>query len=201
MFTGIVHHVGVIESLDPAPKGKRLAVKAPRLAAVSAPGDSIATNGVCLTVESVHEDVMSFTAVGETLERTTLGGLKTGGRVNLEAAATPATALGGHLVQGHVDGVGEVESFESAGDDRMLAVRIPKSIEGLPVAKGSIAIDGVSLTVVDVIDGAVVTITIVPYTIENTIIGGYRRGAKVNVEADIVGKYVMEYVKRVCATK
>lgn len=171
-------------------------ISAGRLASVSSAGDSIAVNGVCVTVERVSGEDLTFTAVGETLKRTTLASLELGCRVNLERAATPTTALGGHIVQGHVDGVATVQSFERIGKDRLLAIRLPPDVARFAVEKGSITVDGVSLTIVDVDGDGVVTITIVPYTIENTVMGGYRPGTNVNVEADIIGKYVMEFLTR-----
>lgn len=197
MFTGIVQHIGTLTSLETNANGIAFTVAAGELAAALAPGDSLAVNGVCQTVESIENDGVAFTAVGETIKKTTLGRLEPGTPVHLERAATPDTALGGHIVQGHVDGVGEVLSFHRAGRDRVLEVRLPAAVAALAVPKGSIAIDGVSLTIVDVAAGGVVTITIVPFTIGHTIIGNYEKGTKVNVEADIVGKYVMEYLERI----
>jgi riboflavin synthase len=165
------------------------------------PGDSVAVNGVCLTAERCDAEGFAATAVGETLRRTTLGGARAGGRVNLEQAATPDTALGGHLVQGHVDGVGRVKSFAragaKAGGDRLLAVELPEDVYGYVVTKGSIAIDGISLTVVDRKPGRIITITVVPFTMEHTIADSYSPGTTVNVEADIIGKYVKQYLQRI----
>lgn len=167
------------------------------------PGDSVAVNGVCLTAERCEADGFTATAVGETLRRTTLGSARAGDRVNLEQAATPDTALGGHLVQGHVDGVGRVKSFArtgaNAGADRLLSIELPETVYGYVVPKGSIAIDGISLTVVDQKPGRIITITVVPFTIERTIAGTYDPGTTVNVEVDIIGKYVKEYLKRIKA--
>lgn len=200
MFTGIVQTIGRIESLEPTGKGHVFSLSAPGLASRLRAGDSVAVNGVCQTVESVAGDRFVFTAVGETLRRTTLGSTVPGSAVNLECAATMETALGGHLVQGHVDGVGTVRSFEQEGQDRILSVEVPREVFDLVVDKGSIAIDGVSLTVVrgeETGSANVVTITIVPFTLEHTIASGYQPGTTVNIETDIVGKYVMKYLSKI----
>ncbi len=196
MFTGIIKEIGTIESRRDTPQGRSFVVAATATCGRLARGDSVAVNGVCQTVEMVDGERFGFTAVGETLRRTTLDSLTSPARVNLETAATPVTALGGHLVQGHVDGVASVESFVWDGEDRLLSVRVPDGIADLTVEKGSIAIDGVSLTVIESANN-LITITIIPFTLENTIVGDYESGTRVNVEADIVGKYVMEYLRRI----
>jgi riboflavin synthase len=196
MFTGIIRTMGTVESRKAGSAGDTLTVAASELATNLAPGDSIAVNGVCQTVEKVNGDRFTFTAVGETLGRTTLSALSPGSRVNLEPAATPQTALGGHIVQGHVDGVGVVRSFERAGKDYLLAVDVPGEVFACTVEKGSITIDGVSLTVVSAQAPGRVTITIIPFTMDETIIGKYEVGTRVNVEADIIGKYVRKYVEQ-----
>ena len=199
MFTGIIQDIGRIGERQATREGTTFTISAPRVATRVAPGDSVAVNGVCQTVESVAGERVSFTAVGETLACTTLDELKEHDVVNLECAATPESALGGHMVQGHIDGVAVVTSFERQGNDRLLAIKLPNDIFGLVVRKGSIAIDGVSLTVVDMEPDNVITITIIPYTLGHTIMRNYEAGTKVNVEADIVGKYVMQYLARMGA--
>jgi riboflavin synthase len=136
------------------------------------------------------------TSVGETLARSTMGSLRAGSRVNLETSATPETALGGHIVQGHVDGVGRVVSFETRGQDRLLTLELPDAVHAIVVDKGSIAVDGVSLTVVERLPASKITITVIPFTLEHTIFDAYRSGDRVNLEADVIGKYVLEYVRR-----
>ena len=174
--------------------GATFSVAATDLAGRLSPGDSLAVNGVCLTVERVSGDQVSLTAVGETLRLTTLGGIRTGSAVNLEPAATPDTALGGHIVQGHVDGVGTVETFKREGQDYLLTVKVSDDVFEYVVHKGSITIDGVSLTVIDPKPDRTIRITIIPHTLERTTIGDYRPGTKVNLEADIIGKYVKHYL-------
>lgn len=194
MFTGIIETTGVIESGRRTSAGRSFTIRAAGLPASLKPGDSVAVNGVCLTVERCDAATFTATAVGETLSRTTLGNARSGSRVNLERAATPATALGGHIVQGHVDGIGRVRSFEKSGADWLLTIELPKDVYEYVVPKGSVAVDGTSLTVVETKPGNQITITVVPFTMERTLAGTYRPGAEVNVEADIVGKYVKQYL-------
>lgn len=201
MFTGIVETTGTVDRRSDRRPGTTFTVSAPVLKGRLSSGDSVAINGVCQTVESVSGEHFSFTAVGETLRRTTFDSMVTGAQVNLEVAATPETALGGHLVQGHVDGVGTVESFEEVGKDKLLTLRLPKEVGAYVVSKGSIAVDGVSLTIVETRPEDTITVTIIPFTIEKTIIKHYRRGTKVNVESDIVAKYVREYVSQICGER
>lgn len=196
MFTGIVETMGTIESVRSHAHGKTFCVACPGLAGRLSPGDSISIDGACHTVENADARTFEVTSVGETLRRTTLDGLAAGDRVNLECSATPATALGGHLVQGHVDGVARCVSFEEVGADKLLTLELPESVAAVVVPKGSIAVAGVSLTVIDRLPGGRITITIIPYTLEHTTIGSLGVESRVNVEADIIGKYVLEYVRR-----
>jgi riboflavin synthase len=198
VFTGIVEVIGAIESVRRGVAGTTFAVRADaeRFASGLKPGDSVAVNGVCLTVERSGPERFEATAVGETLARTTLGRARAGDRVNLERAATPNTALGGHIVQGHVDGVGRVQSFAKNGLDRLLTVKLPADVYDYVVPKGAIAIDGVSLTVIERQSTLRITITMVPFTLERTIAAFYRSGTEVNVEVDVIGKYVRDYLTR-----
>lgn len=204
MFTGIIETIGSVESARRTADGTVFSIRAAKFAESIHPGDSLAVNGVCLTAERCETDGFTATAVGETLRRTTLGAARAGDRVNLERAATLDTALGGHLVQGHVDGIGRVKSFvrtgAKAGADRLLSIELPEDVYGYVVPKGSIAIDGISLTVVEQKPGRIITITIVPFTVGHTIADSYDPGTTVNVEADIIGKYVKEYLKRIKTT-
>jgi riboflavin synthase len=174
--------------------GARFTIEAPGFTAGLQPADSVAVNGVCLTAEEVSGDRFSATAVGETLHRTTLTSMTSGISLNLEQAATPATALGGHIVQGHVDGIGQVVSFRRTGQDWLLVLKLPEEAWHLTVPKGSIAVDGVSLTIIDRRPGFEVTMTIVPFTVEHTLIGKYRTGTRVNIETDIIGKYIKQFL-------
>ncbi len=202
MFTGIIQETGVLEKRTAGSQGTEFAVTARDTSRRVNPGDSVSVNGVCQTVETVTGDTITFTAVGETLRRTTLGSVYAPVIVNLERAATPETALGGHIVQGHVDGVGRVATFQeirrgSDAVDRVLTISLPDGLRAGVVEKGSIAIDGVSLTVAGVTPDGMVNVAIVPYTLQRTIVGNYQSGTPVNIETDIVGKYVRHYMARV----
>jgi len=203
MFTGIIRSMGRVVSRVEKPAGHTFTILATELAKRLSPGDSIAVSGACMTVESVDGDTFAFTAVGESLSRTTLGSVDEGSPVNLETAATPDTALGGHIVQGHVDGMGRVVSFERVGredpggkdlSDRLLSIEMPEEIFVYAVEKGSITVDGVSLTIAGIGSGRTITITIVPYTLQETIVSEYEPGTPVNLEVDIVAKYVRHYL-------
>ncbi len=196
MFTGIIETVGTVRGRRPHGDGVTIDIDGGELASGLKPGDSVSINGVCHTVERRDGTVFAVTSVGETLKRTTMGDVRSGVRVNLEAPATPDTALGGHIVQGHVDGVGRVVSFVQAGQDRLLTLELSDDVYDIVVDQGSIAIDGVSLTVVKRLAAGRITITIIPFTLERTILDGYRAGTHVNLEADVIGKYVLEYVRR-----
>lgn len=196
MFTGIVAHLGVVAGVEPGVESARLSFDTQGRLGAIALGDSIAVNGVCLTAASIHGDVVEADVMLETLERTTLGRLHQGDRVNLEAAARLDTRLGGHLVQGHVDCVGSVVSLAPSHDWTVIRFAAPPLLMPYLVPKGSIAVDGVSLTVVDVIDhdpdGGQIgfTVSLIPTTLQHTTLGIKRQGDLVNLEADVIAKYV-----------
>jgi riboflavin synthase len=186
MFTGIVEDLGRVV----ARRGARLVVRSPIAASDAAVGDSISIGGVCLTVVGTDGEDLSFDISEETFERTSLGALGADDRVNVERPATLASRLGGHLVQGHVDGVAEVEAVRpEAADGARLSVRLPGDLLHLVVEKGSITLDGVSLTVA-AIDRDVIDIALIPHTLRMTTLGSAREGDLVNVEIDVVAKYV-----------
>jgi riboflavin synthase len=196
MFTGIVEHVGTVSGVRAAGNARVLHTIAPALAPLLHPGESIAVNGVCLTVESVDTDGFDATAVLETLARTTLGELSAGAHVNLERAASAGTLFGGHLVQGHVDGIASVTAFAAAADGgRILEIEVPDDVHDLCIDKGSMAVDGVSLTIARKLRDRRVAIAIVPHTLRHTIVMEYRPGHRVNVEADVIARYVREQVR------
>ncbi len=190
MFTGIIEEVGTIERIDPLPAGARAVVACREVVTDLQPGASIAVNGVCLTATSISAGSFSADISPETLRRSNLGNLREGSLVNLERPLSPSGRLGGHLVQGHVDGTGDFISLEALGSDNWwLKVRVPEDLERYVVFKGSIAIDGISLTVAEV-DGAVLGATILPLTYRNTVLRTRRPGDRVNLECDILAKYV-----------
>ena len=193
MFTGLVRGLGEVVSLAPKAGGAVLNLRAKAFAAEAALGDSIAVNGACLTVAEKKGDVLAFDLSGETLKSTVLGGLKPGEKVNLEPALRASDQLGGHMVTGHVDATGKVRSRERIGETVKITIEAPPSVLDYLVSKGSVAVDGISLTVVDVLAGAF-TIVIIPHTLANTTIGFKEPGAAVNLESDIIGKYVARFV-------
>jgi riboflavin synthase len=189
MFTGIIQEVGLIEARIPMGAGVRLRVNAPASARELGVGQSISVNGTCLTV--VRRDGSSFEleAVEETLRKTTFGSCSAGDRVNLELPMRLDGRLDGHLVMGHVDAVGEIVEIEILESSRLFTLSIPREFGHLYVPTGSIAVDGVSLTVAR-IAGETVGVSIIPHTLENTIFQYYKKGGRVNLEFDVVGKYV-----------
>jgi riboflavin synthase len=190
MFTGIIQSVGQIRRLDPRGGDVRLTIGTGKLALTGAAlGDSIAVNGVCLTAVALTGDSFAADVSRETLSLTTLGELTTGSPVNLEPALTLATRLGGHLVSGHVDGVGRV--LERTQDARSWRLRIgaPAGLARYIAHKGSICVDGVSLTV-NGVEGAVFDLNIVPHTLDETIIVRYQTGTRVNLEVDLIARYL-----------
>jgi len=184
MFTGIVQELGRVVAVAP----NRLTLAA-ALLAETAPGDSVAVDGVCLTVVERDGDVVAMDVMGETLRRTALGSLRNGEAVNLELAVTPDTRLGGHLVQGHVDGVATLLRRESTPDWDVVAIALPEGLARYVVEQGSICLHGVSLTVVSIADDEV-TVSLIPETLRRTTWGTAAIGSAVNVEVDVLAKYV-----------
>lgn len=188
MFTGLVEATGNIASIDGDTDGCRLVVRTP-LGAELAPGDSIAVNGVCLTAVTCHEDGFTADVSPATLEVTALGQATAGRVVNLERPVRADARMGGHFVLGHVDAVGRVAEWRTDGDAFWLEIEIPASLEPLVISKGSIAVDGISLTIARLLPGRV-GLQIIPFTREHTALAHARVGDAVNLEADVLGKYV-----------
>jgi len=189
MFTGIVEHVGKVESLQTSGQGSRLCVEAGPLAASLAISGSIAVNGCCLTIVEIHGETFAADLSSETLRRTAFGELKRGARVNLERPLTAGKEFGGHFMQGHVDGIGRVARVDPDGANWWLGVRLPWELLRYVAMKGSIAIDGISLTVANLATD-VVEAAIIPFTYANTNLQALRPGDAVNIEADILAKYL-----------
>jgi len=188
MFTGIVAAVGRVREAKPAHGGKRLVIDCAGLGLKDvAVGDSIAVNGACLTVVARKARTFEVDVSRETLDCTT--GLAAGNRVNLEKAMRLVDRLGGHLVSGHVDGVGTVKRIKAAGDSRVMAVKAPAALARYVVCKGSVTVNGVSLTV-NAVNGAGFTVNLIPHTLAETNLGALRAGGKVNLEVDLVARYV-----------
>jgi riboflavin synthase len=186
MFTGIIEELGEVAALD----GGRLTVRGPLVVSDAAPGASIAVNGVCLTVTDLKDEEFTVDVMGETLERSSLGALRPGSPVNLERPVRPYDRLGGHLVQGHVDGVGRIRRHTS---DDVVTIGVPAALNRYVAEKGSIAVDGVSLTVAQVMEDAF-TVALIPTTLELTTLGRKEVGDPVNIEVDVVAKYVERFV-------
>jgi riboflavin synthase len=189
VFTGIVRELGRVAAIDGGEEGVRLRVDGPLTASTVGLGDSVAVNGVCLTVTAFAAGSLSFDAVPETLRRTALSRLAPGSVVNLEPALRAGEPLGGHLVQGHVDGVGTVVSVEPEGEGRRVAVDVPDGLERYLVEKGSITVDGVSLTVAALREGGF-EVALIPHTLGATTFSELRPGDPVNLEVDVLAKYV-----------
>jgi riboflavin synthase len=194
MFTGLVEHVGAIESMELHETGARIRVHAGPLAEGLAQSGSIAVNGCCLTAVDISGDTFAADLSAETLRRTSLGELKPGTRVNLERPLTATKELGGHFVQGHVDGVGRVARLVPEGANWWFGVQAPRDLARYIAMKGSIALDGISLTVAGCHDGFVDT-AIIPYTYEHTNLCSLKTGDCVNIECDILAKYVERIVE------
>ena len=189
MFTGIVREIGRVASLERKAGSARVRIQAPESAARTVAGDSVSLSGVCLTAVEVLEGELAFDAVPETLARSALGRLEQGSPVNVEPALRAGEPLGGHIVQGHVDGVARVASLVDDGDGKRLTIEPPAELERYTVEKGSITLDGVSLTVAAFAPGRV-EIALVPHTLEATTLGQLAPGDEVNVEVDVLAKYV-----------
>jgi len=200
MFTGIIEHLGTVESLQANAEGGRLTVHAPTVAGKLAVSNSIAVDGCCLTVVTLDGERFSADLSGETLRKTSIGEWRTGTRVNLEQPLTPGKEFGGHFVLGHVDTVGRVVQLEPEGENWWYGVEVPESFARYIVAQGSISIDGISLTVARW-NGRVAEIAIIPYTREHTNIRNKKIGDAVNLECDVLGKYVERYLEARNAAK
>lgn len=192
MFTGLIQDVGTVESIERTSAGAKLRISTPLFSEL-AEGDSIAVNGCCLTATATADGQFETEAMNQTLEVTALDGIEQGSRVNLELAMQATDRLGGHIVQGHVDGVGTVISVEDDGFARRLRIELPTQLLRYAVDKGSITLNGVSLTIADLGDSWA-EVSLIPETLERTNLGEAEPGSKLNVECDIVAKYVERLV-------
>jgi riboflavin synthase len=192
MFTGLISDVGTIDRVSVTPAGRELRVLS-RYTGL-ADGESIAMNGACLTVRESGDGWFTVAAVVTTLDRTTIGAWRAGTRVNLERAVRVGDLLGGHLVQGHVDGVAVVRTVAQAADARLVDLELPRELMELMVLHGSLAVDGVSLTVNDLPAPDIVQLSLIEYTLRHTTLGDLGPGHRVHVEADCIGKYVQRLV-------
>jgi len=189
MFTGIIEAVGRVARADPREGGRRLAIEAP-FAAELRVDESVAVNGACLTVVAHTDEAFEADVVAETLAKTSLGALAEGDGVNLERAVRAGGRLDGHLVQGHVDATGEVVGVEALAGSWLVRVRYPEAFAPYLIPVGSVTLDGISLTVAR-LEGDVLTVAVIPHTWEHTTVGGWAPGRRVNLEFDVIGKYVV----------
>ena len=196
MFTGIIETIGVVTSLERSGELAQLEVEAPAVLEGVKIGDSVAVNGTCLTVTRIDPPRLSFDAVRETLEKTALGALGAGSRVNLERAMRADGRFDGHIVQGHVDATGTVRGLERQGSDVRFVVDTGEAFASELVPKGSVTIDGVSLTVVEVTAKGF-DVVLIPHTLKETTLGELQPGDALNLEADVLGKYVKRYLARI----
>jgi riboflavin synthase len=193
MFTGLIQSLAEVADLLPERPGVRLVIREPKLAATSSVGDSIAINGCCLTVVDIAGDCFAFQAGEETLSRTNLGELTPSALVNLEQSLRVGDALGGHYVTGHIDGVGTVKSRRDDADWCTIAFNAPAAQLSQMASKGSVAVDGVSLTLVEV-ENELFTVALIPHTLAVTTLGRRQLGDRVNIETDVLAKYVQRHL-------
>lgn len=196
MFTGIIETIGTVVRVEARGDVVQLEIDADPVVEGVSIGDSVAVDGICLTVTAIDGGHLGFDAIQETLDRTSLGSFEQGSRVNLERAMRADGRLDGHIVQGHVDGTGTVEAFERRGDDVRFVVSCGPEVSEFLVEKGSVTIDGVSLTVVGVQESGF-DVALIPHTLEVTTLGEKQTGDQVNLEADVLGKYVKRYLDRI----
>lgn len=198
MFTGIIEHLGRIEALDLKDDGGRVTIHAPSIAPSLAVSNSIAVNGCCLTIVDLHNGRLSADLSGETIRKTSFGanggGLKKGARVNLEQPFTAGKEFGGHFVLGHVDTIGHVTHLTAEGENWWFGLQVPAEFARYVVPKGSITIDGISLTVARW-QNNIAEVAVIPYTYENTNIRDRKPGDAVNLEGDVIGKYIERYLE------
>ena len=189
MFTGIIEEIGIIKSIAKNSKEAILVIETGLIHIETKIGDSIAVNGICLTVTKIENNLLTFFVMNETIEKTSLKQLKSFSKVNLERALLPTTRLGGHIVSGHIDGIGTISNIERVGDSNIYSILTMPDILRYIVKKGSVSIDGISLTIVEISD-KLFKVSIIPHTLSFTTLGEKRVRDIVNIECDLIGKYV-----------
>jgi riboflavin synthase len=194
MFTGLIEELGRVARADAAGGGREIEIAAPALAPSLAVGDSVSVSGACQTVTAIAGERFRFYSMGETLRATTIGSLQPGSPVNLERALTPTSRLGGHFVTGHVDGKGRIDAITAEDGWTTVRLALPAELASQLVPKGSIAVDGISLTVGPEVADDACELFIIPHTLAQTTLGSARPGDAVNVETDLLGKYVQRYL-------
>jgi riboflavin synthase len=194
MFTGIIEEIGKLKSIKPTSGGLTIQVKAKKVLEDSKIGDSIAINGICLTITDLRSNFFNFDVSQETINRTNIKDLKIGDFVNLERALRPIDRMGGHIVQGHVDTIGKITGITPKGEHFEFRIDYPAEYKAYTIEKGSIAIDGISLTINEIKNSSIF-LNIIPHTIKNTNLQFRKVGDSVNIEFDIIGKYVLNIMK------
>jgi riboflavin synthase len=194
MFTGIIEEIGHIQNLSPIPGGKKISIKADKVLEDLKIDQSVSVNGVCLTAVGISGNIFLVEAVGETLEKSTLVNIRPAAAVNLERAMKLDDRLGGHLVQGHVSGIGKITKLTQRGDNWYVEIDLPENLLRYVILEGSIAVDGISLTVAK-LNGEKVGISIIPHTFKSTILAQAKTGQSVNIETDLIGKYLEKWFK------
>jgi len=194
MFTGLIQEIGTIQSISTNREGKEFIIRAPHLISEIEIDDSVATNGVCLTATHMTPDSFKVQAIHMTLEKTSLGGLKTGDKVNLELSLRPSDRLGGHMVQGHVNGLGKIHSIRQMGENWEIEISFPQNLRKYMISEGSIALDGISLTIARLTEKTL-TVAIIPHTLEKTTLSTKKIGDQINIEVDMVAKYIENFLR------
>ena len=194
MFTGLIQEVGTIQSITNNAEGKEFVIKAPNLIKDIAIDDSVATNGVCLTATKVSGDTFKVQAIHVTLEKTSIGQLQIGDKVNLELSLRPNDRLGGHFVQGHVNALGKIKNIAMIGKNWEIEVSFPKDLRKYMISEGSITLDGISLTIARLTDSTL-TVAIIPHTLEKTSLSSKRVGEVLNLEVDMIAKYIENFLR------
>lgn len=194
MFTGLIKDIGVIQRIITNSEGKEFYIRTEKLASEIAIDDSVATNGVCLTATEITGNIFKVQAVHVTLEKTSIGNLQEGSKVNLELALRPMDRLGGHFVQGHVNGLGTISAVLKRGDNYEIEVNTPENLRRYMIMEGSIALDGISLTIARMSEKSI-TVSIIPHTFENTILHTKKVGDVINIEVDMMAKYLENFMK------
>lgn len=194
MFTGLIQEVGTIQSITTNTEGKEFVIRAPGLIKEIAIDDSVATNGVCLTATKIQGDTFRVQAIHVTLEKTSIGGLRTNDKVNLELSLRPQDRLGGHFVQGHVNALGTIKKIESTGNNWEIEVSFPAELRKYMISEGSITLDGISLTIARLSD-TTLTVAIIPHTLEKTSLSSKKVGDVLNLEVDMIAKYIENFLR------
>jgi riboflavin synthase len=194
MFTGLIQEVGRIESVTTNAEGKEFVIKAPALIRDIGIDDSVATNGVCLTATQIKNDTFRVQAIHMTLEKTSIGALKQGDPVNLELSIRPTDRMGGHFVQGHVNALGKIIQIKKMGENWEIEISFPKDLRKYMISEGSITLDGISLTIAK-LTGATLTVAIIPHTLEKTTLGTKKIGDQINIEVDMIAKYIENFLR------